>query len=686
MNRFAITTLAVALVGSGLVALRLDGRSRAKARPTLGNVATLQAAYDTWRAQQLEYGSDRVLPVGLHWSKALSKEFTEASGRALFDLEDGRIEVEVLGFEEGAELEAWLVAYRPGTDNSVSIDERDRVVALGRMTSGTDGARLESDLDELDLGSFELDQVVVARAGAGAREGALLAGSPTLFQRLLSAEFRSAREGGGYSLGGVALALLPAPLAPAQIVQPPLGTLVEEGETLFFEETFDGNGRTCGTCHPAQNNLTLDPEFIATLPETDALFVAEFVPALDHKQNGGLRFENPVLMREFGLILENLDGFGDLANRFTMRGIPHVFAQNVSITTPPGGITPPNDRTGWSGDGAPNDGTLRDFATGAVTQHFPKTLARSEPSDFRLPTADELNAMEAFQRSLGRQEDPVLSTIGFKDVGAEEGKEIFLDAAAGKCNNCHFNAGANVAFIPPAGTFNQNFNTGVEAFLVAHPDGTGEPRPVDGGFGHAPDGTFGVLIANSDGSFGNQTFNTASVVEAADTLPAFHNNITLLSPSLVSVKATGPLANTIEGAIAFYNSDEFNASPSGQAIGGIALDPGQVENVGRFLRVLNALDNEEQIRSRAQKARDALASGSFDNEAVNRLLRIAIADASDAFDVLDEVGLHPNAKARFHQARQKLEGAMAGPTHVRISKIDDALNRLLLAHDDMVSP
>ena len=27
-------------------------------------------------------------------------------------------------------------------------------------------------------------------------------------------------------------------------------------------------------------------------------------------------------MREFGLILENLDGFGDLANKFTMRGVP----------------------------------------------------------------------------------------------------------------------------------------------------------------------------------------------------------------------------------------------------------------------------------------------------------------------------------------------------------------------------
>src|SRR5450755_4273861 len=30
------------------------------------------------------------------------------------------------------------------------------------------------------------------------------------------------------------------------------------GARVFFDETFGGNGRTCGTCHPAQNNYTLD--------------------------------------------------------------------------------------------------------------------------------------------------------------------------------------------------------------------------------------------------------------------------------------------------------------------------------------------------------------------------------------------------------------------------------------------
>jgi hypothetical protein len=172
--------------------------------------------------------------------------------------------------------------------------------------------------------------------------------------------------------------------------------LIAKGREIFFNETFNGNGRRCGTCHPAENNFTIDPAFIATLPPNDPLFVAEFNPAL--KKN----FENPRLMREFGLILENLDGFDDLDNKFVMRGVPHVLGLRTSVTSPQG------PRTGWSGDGAPGDGSLRSFAVGAVIQHFTKTLGRVPGVDFRLPTEEELEALEAFQLSLGRQSDLTL--------------------------------------------------------------------------------------------------------------------------------------------------------------------------------------------------------------------------------------------------------------------------------------
>jgi len=152
----------------------------------------------------------------------------------------------------------------------------------------------------------------------------------------------------------------------------PQSQLIAKGRDIFLKETFNGNGRTCGSCHPPENNFTIDPRFIATLPANDPLFVAEFNPQL--KKN----FENPRLMREFGLILENLDGFTDLDNKFVMRGVPHVLGLRTSVDSPKG------PRTGWSGDGAPGDGSLRSFAVGAVIQHFTRTLNRIPGIDFRL--------------------------------------------------------------------------------------------------------------------------------------------------------------------------------------------------------------------------------------------------------------------------------------------------------------
>lgn len=256
----------------------------------------------------------------------------------------------------------------------------------------------------------------------------------------------------------------------------PQQDLVAKGRQIFFNETFQGNGRTCGTCHPAENNLTLDPAFIATLPPNDPLFVAEFNP--DLKKN----FENPRLMRQFGLILENLDGFADLDKKFVMRGVPHILGLRTSVDSPQG------PRTGWSGDGAPGDGSVRSFATGAVIQHFTRTLNRIAGQDFRLPTDQELDAIEAFSLSLGRQQDLTLP-LPLKGIVPKRGQEIFLDNSLGKCNRCHANAGANANF--GGGSIgNANFNTGVENLPDQPADLSGELNPPDDGFRTPGDGTF----------------------------------------------------------------------------------------------------------------------------------------------------------------------------------------------------
>ena len=388
----------------------------------------------------------------------------------------------------------------------------------------------------------------------------------------------------------------------------PDAELIEKGRQIFFNETFEGNGRTCGSCHPAENNFAIDPAFIASLPDDDPLFVAEFNP--DLKEN----FENPRLMREFGLIIENLDGFDDLANKFTLRGVPHTLGLLNSIDSSQG------PRTGWSGDGSPGDGTLRSFAIGAVIQHFTKTLNRVAGVDFRLPTDAELDALEAFQFSLGRQEELTLP-LPLKGTVAKRGQEIFNSLTLGKCFACHFNAGANGApAIFGANAGNLNFNTGVEDLPDQPQDLTGELVPPDDGFGVPGDGTF----------------NTPSLIEAADTGPFFHNN---------SIE-------TIEGSVAFYNGDAFNNSPAGQLLqqatgSGINLDGTQVVEAAAFLRVINALENIRQsielLEPVAQKWHQTVEQG-------KRLLDRAAAETEDSIAVLSGGGLHPEALKHLKEA------------------------------------
>ncbi len=413
--------------------------------------------------------------------------------------------------------------------------------------------------------------------------------------------------------------------------------LIARGRGLFFNETFNGNGRTCGTCHPAENNFTIDPAFIAALPDNDPLFVAEFVPEL--REN----FENPRLMREFGLILENLDGFDDLPNKFVMRGVPHTLALGTSVNSRSG------PRTGWSGDGAPGDGSLRSFAIGAVIQHFTKTLNRVPGVDFRLPTDEELDALEAFQLSLGRQEEITLP-LPLKGTVARRGQEIFNDRTLGKCSICHFNAGANGdPAIFGAANDNRNFDTGVEELPDQPARLTGELVPPDDGFGIP----------------GNGEFNTPPLIEAADSGPFFHNN---------SIE-------TIEGAVAFYDGESFNNSPAGQLLAqatgaGIELDGTQIVAVAAFLRVLNALENIRQsiefLESSLERGRDS-----------DRLLQSALEETDDSIRVLAGGGLHPQAVANLNEARrlteQALDSFLFKDKHVR-----DAIQQQKLARADLV--
>jgi cytochrome c peroxidase len=374
------------------------------------------------------------------------------------------------------------------------------------------------------------------------------------------------------------------------------------GAELFFRGTFGGNGRSCASCHPVANNYTIEPSFISTLPASDPLFVAEQNPALED-------LERPDLMRDFGLILENVDGLQDPTHKFVMRSVPHCFSLGTSVTAQ----ATPNERTGWGGDGAPNNGELRDFQTGAITQHYTKTLNRVAGTDFVLATSPELDAIRAFSATIGRTNEINLNAVTLTNAGANAGRTTFLSAPA-RCNGCHTNAGANVA----AG-FNRNFDTGVERLRIA--DLNAQGIPFDGGFGGAGLPAFN-FDANKDGtldSFGVGSFSTPPLIEAADTGPFFHTNA----------------FETIEDATAFYNTAAFNQSPAGLAGTPIALSPTQIANIGAFLRVLNVAFNA-QVASKRISAVLSIIDGVGNNSVAkqNTLLNLARAELQDGIDLL----------------------------------------------------
>ncbi len=676
----------------------------------IGNVDTVMVAYERWKeGYQKNIGEEKFV-MGLGFNKGLSSEFTKAYGEISVDLTNGEVSIYAHGLPENGEYEVWLIDNQDGSKMGVAPDQGDHMIRLGRLAHENNSLALKTVLDRYELRGFELDLVAVTKAGNKPEDGSLLLGMPSLFQKLYYNELRQPKflmasietsadetEEQASSWTAPFQALVPTPAYAAngnsggQGNKNGLKSLVSKGEDLFFNETFDGNGRTCGTCHSALNNFTIDEKFIASLPPTDKLFVAEHGVGLDD-------LEKPDLMRKFALILENLDGFEKPG---LMRATPHTFALNTSLTPGPdvedAGRT---DAIGWSGDGAPLPGGLRNFATGAVVQHFTRCLPRPDPLDpgdcFRLPTDEELDALEAFQRSLGRQADPNLETLTLKGFAPALGQQIFLcdgeviggtscsdvdvladeslEVAAGKCLLCHANAGATMAvhlFVPAdLKGKNANLDTGVAREITIAK--LYDPAiPCDGGFGIEG-------VGNCEGGElgeGSGAFNVPPLVEAADTLGLFHNN----------------LAQTLRNGMAFYNGGAFNNSSGASVVGINGFGPGggaiglsspDIDAVSQFLEVLNSLENIRNALGIEKRALDAAKE--YQEKSLKTLIEVAHADTEDAYQVLDFVPEHISAKEALKEAASYLEMA-AGIDEKDLQKelIAKAMEKQRFARDSM---
>jgi hypothetical protein len=704
-----------------------EPRVVAKAGGKLGRL------YEQWRVRHEAAGGDRNVLIPLGVARSARGGAQAPHGAAHLDLIEGKVAINVQGLAQDRVWQVWLLDNASGKGRGALHDEGDNAWRLGALVGGQDALELRVQLDPAQLAKLEVDAVLVAEADAdGQPAEPALFGLPRAFQRM----FTRARTGSldryasvdsllkqepGFAEHALGLIGANEAIASAPIhvsVETVLSSMAAVGSDLFFNETFDGNGRTCGTCHPSANNFTLDAAFIATLPASDPLFVAEQVPELSE-------LEDSALLRSHALILENVDGFDKPG---VLRSVPHVFSMSQSLSPPscaningcnfalPNGVQVampygaqaafidttmpevtgfppistnppiafPLERTGWSGDGAPGSGTLREFSIGAVFQHFPRTLERRPGIDFRLPTDDELDALELFQLTLGRLDDPEIAELMFKSPVIERGKQIFMrndteggTVSAGKCQICHFNAGANstpevfgeiISRFGVPGIFAGNlvFSTGVNDLP---PSETHAPAgiPRDGGIGVRPMGPGGCINGHFDftptgpvfvpepgtepGGFGSaalggflpdgfciEQFNVPPLVEAADTAPFFHNNA----------------FNTLEEAVAFYDSDTFNEDPSIAVFigsldtGGIAikLDEQAVTDVSHFLRAINVLENVRQADELSMAALTAPVA------ARASLIDQAWEELKDARMVLAQTGLHQKAVKRLDKAIQ----------------------------------
>lgn len=751
--------LVVMLAGYSILVLYPESLSQQQNEPDVvgvGSVDNLQKIYAKWSDA---YRTTK--PVGpvlaMLWTKGLSSETNKAKGIAQLNFEKNIISVRVDNLTDSEISDVWMVDNLPGPGRSVVPEKGDRLVKIGSLNFAKDGyAWLDAKVE--NLAEFQLDMIVLARNGGDPGKEGVLYGTTSLFQKIFhypqyQAPWRTTFLAANPFINDASA----TGITPRGFFANMDANLLNRGRDLFFNEDFDGNGRNCGTCHRENDNLALSLKTIASLPDDDPLFIVEQEFRQDGSPNplfNDFRMEKPVLMCKAGLIVENQNGFRDTNNELTtlvnMRAPNHVLSIRTTLAPPPAeafddGTLPPDpgdlkfdERTGWSGDGTPTGfredffesngrdltGSLRDFVIGAIIQHYPLTLERSASNvdedgnprtpDFRFATEEELDAMEAFMLSIGRQEEnDDLNTISLSDELADRGRLNFMGFNLAdnvddglpqvNCNSCHLNGGANTdpsfafneSITPNHGpaelaanggsipSHNRSFGPQVErladqagdvlAQSVDDPSvagncfdqglaeipllpGDGPGVPSEGCDANPFDNgfLFGFNDPFADRRIVNNRFNAPVVFESADNPPFFH----------------GHQINTIEGAVAFYAS--VRSLRNGETLPAIVpLNGSQVANVARFIRVMGAdfnITSAIQLLEKAKSLRKRKA------RSVN--IRLAFAETIDAIELLDPVDLHiEDAVPLLKRAKAVLrKGSKSGNSN-RIARATHLLNK-----------
>lgn len=504
--------------------------------------------------------------------------------------------------------------------------------------------------------------------------------------------------------------------------------LIDEGFRLFTKETFDGNGRTCSTCHVPKESYNIFPSTIDGLKKKEKnLLFAESVPGLENVAlieshtlfniSGG---PSPLCTADDFFLCD--DGHSGPVFRSTMG----IFAQAITSVnarpTFPGsplvpafcntGFTASLMQLGWAGDGAPGtpntdpackthhgtfdpdaDGTLRGFANGAIAQHSTASLDRIEGMDFRFATDDELDAMEAFQFWLGRRALTAAENAAQATVNATEFDVELLHFADGRVarGRDHYvggpenAAGVGPPFPPPpvvdpdagAGCNGCHINGGAMSRIgpSGFPANINLNTDVELGSDDIGLAVVGAGLPHDEGGanvFGppfpalfEEAFNIQSVIEAAQKKAWFHNHRVVDDFEAAIEFYIHP--DFIENGAGFFTSEQVMRN--GNLSGSISFPYGDgVEHLGAFLRALNAFYNLRDCERLIDEAIERIEGGVSAKVPV-RHCQFNLAHVKRVLKESKLPQLHKDVRLEAKKVRRKLNGSWNNPNIKKLERM-----------------
>lgn len=417
----------------------------------------------------------------------------------------------------------------------------------------------------------------------------------------------------------------------------PVAPAVVQGETLFTKEAFMGNGRTCATCHPTEQNFRLTPadvqsRFTDIATTFDPLFVSENNPS---SFDSGFDFNLNTL-----LVTGTTPSDTDTPCTGELRGI---------VTSAGGGRAKVLARTGatsylvYGGRNSRLAGTVTDGTCSAtVSSVVPGTLGDipgngasglEDPQRMRTSVVEPfaqgraliLENIDGFEHPPVFRKSPHLLNMRHTAPFGLSGEFTDLQLFTSRAVQQHFprtltrnGSGANPDFRFPT----PDELAALEAFLLAQefPSGdaankfdldhftltSAQQRGRTAFFGSAKcsqchGGT--VLAATTVSIEGkgigiNAAFNTGVASRTingsdGDNLPCepgigVCDTREFSTPQLFNLKNLVPFfhdasAATLHEAVSFYSSTAFANSPAGLAIGGISMSAETVDDITAFL-------------------------------------------------------------------------------------------------------